>query len=192
MTTGLAVLLGISTAWLPTWPLDMARQVLDYSKIETLRSAVSRILGTPLQPYSAVTWIGSAALLGYLLWEWRLSLAGSERSMMWAAMITLTLTAALAPFSVIANQVLLIPPFLLAVCVWNEHVREGRQGLLAGALLALGLLTWAGAAGGVDPANAPGLSIVLPPILVGGALWWVRWWATRPPLVLESAQARKT
>ena len=192
MTTGLAVLLGISTALLPTWPLDIARQVLDYARLETIRSAVSRVLGTTQQPYSALTLIASAALLGYLLWEWRLSLTGSERSMTWAAMLTLTMTAALSPFSVLANQVLLIPPLLLAVCVWNERLRPGREGPLATAVIVLALVTWAGAVGGVDPAEAPGLSIVLPPILVGGALWWIRWWATRPPLVLESALAPKT
>jgi len=191
LTTGLALLLGISTALLPTWPLDIVRQVLDYVDLETIRSAVSRLVATSAQPYTALTWVVTAALLGYLLWEWRLSLSGNERSIVWAAMLTLTVTAGLAPFSVLANQVLLIPPVLLAASVWRGRLGPGREGALAIVLVALGVATWAGAVRGLDPADVPSLAIVLPPILVAGALWWVRWWATRPPLVLETAPAAK-
>lgn len=185
MTTGLAVLLGVSTALLPIWPLDVARQVLDYADIPTLRSAISRVLGTAAHPYSGLVGIGSAVILGYLFWEWRRSFAGGERGMLWGAMLTLTVTAVLSPFSVLANQLLLIPPLLLAVSVWQARLGPGREGVLTLVVLALGLATWAGAAGGLDPASTPTASIVLPPILVGGALWWVRWWATKLSLARE-------
>jgi Glycosyltransferase family 87 len=185
MTTGLAILLGVSTALLPIWPLDVARQVLDYGDIPTLRSAVSWILGTTAQPYSGVVGIGSALILGYLFWEWRLSFSGGERGMVWGAMLTLTVTAILSPFAVLANQLLLIPPILLAVSVWHARLGPGRESVLAFIVLALGLATWAGASAGLDAASTPAASIILPPILVGIALWWVRWWATKLSLPRE-------
>ena len=190
MTTGLAVLLGASTALLPLWPLDVARQVVDYGEIPTLRSAVSWVLGTAAHPYSGLVGIGSALLLGYLFWEWRLSFAGGERGMLWGAMLTLTVTAVLSPFSVLANQLLLIPPLMLAVSVWHTRLGPGRESVLAFIVLALGLATWAGASGGLDAASTPAASIVLPPILVGVALWWVRWWATKLSLAREGLESR--
>jgi hypothetical protein len=190
MTTGVVVLFGLSTALLPTWPVDMARQVLDYAGTQTIRSTASLILGTPTQPYSGVTLIASAALLGYLFWEWRLSLGGGEQAMVWAAMLTLTVTIVLSPFSTIANQILLMPPLLLAVAVWHERLGPGREAALSVLLVVTILVTWAAGKGELDPAQASTIAIVLPPLFVGGALEWIRWWATRPPIVLEPAGVR--
>jgi hypothetical protein len=99
--------------------------------------------------------------------------------------LTLTVTAVLSPFAVLANQLLLIPPILLAVSVWHARLGPGRESVLAFIVLALGLATWAGASGGLEAARTPAASIILPPILVGIALWWVRWWATKLSLARE-------
>ena len=190
LTTGLVVLLGVPTALLPSWPLDVARQVLDYADLGIFRSVVSRVVGSPDEPYSALTLIVSAVVLGYLFWEWRLSLAEGERSMVWAIMLTLTMTVALTPFATLANQVLLAPPLLLSARVLHERLGEGRTAHVGFLLAGLALLSWLGATQGLDPTRQGALVLSLPPLLAVLCLWWVRWWATRAPMVLEGVHLR--
>jgi hypothetical protein len=190
LTTGLVLLLGVATALLPSWPLEVARQALDYAGLEVFRSVVSRVLGVGAAPYSAGVLIASAVVLGYLFWEWRVSLAGGERSMLWAVMVTLVLTVGLTPFGTLANQVMLIPPLLFSAGVLHDRVGQGRSVQMAFLLSAVGLLSWLASAEGLDPGGPSSAALVAPPLLVMLILWWVRWWATRPSLVLGATSLR--
>jgi Glycosyltransferase family 87 len=190
LTTGLVMVLGVTTALLPSWPLEVARQSLDYAGLDVFRSVVSRALGLGGEPYSAWVLIASALVLGYLFWEWRVSLAGGERSMLWAVMVTLALTVGLTPFATLANQVMLIPPLLFAAGVLHDRIGQGRSVQLAFLLSAVSLLSWLASAKGLDPGGPSSAALVVPPLVVLLILWWVRWWATRPSLVLEAASFR--
>jgi hypothetical protein len=190
LTTGLAMLLGISTALLPTWILQMARQVLDYADLEVFRSTVSRLVGSRAEPYSVGVWITTAVVLGYLFWEWRLSLRRSERSVTWAVMLTLVVSVLVTPFSTLANQILLVPPLLFSAHILHERLGPERELHVAFLLIAFTLASWTAAPEGLGSRPPSTAALIVPPAITLLSLWWVRWWAVHAPLALEGARLR--
>jgi len=176
--TGCVALVGASLIFQPRWPLDMARQVLDYARLPVSASA----LGQASEALGIGT-VGTVALSGacllYLIWEWRDSLRGGDRRFLWTVAMTQAVLLLVTPFGIAANLVTLVLPVIVVLEAWE--VRQGREMTAAAVtmLLVLGGFSWAVSLRSLDT-SLPSLWLTLGvPLLIIGALLWVRWWTTR-------------
>lgn len=119
---------------------------------------------------------GLTALL--LLWEWWLARGRDYRHMLWVALLTLCLTPFLGLPTDPENYAVLILPVAAIVLLVEERWRGGGRWFVVGFLAFLFLILWSIYFRAADPAVALFFSA---PILITVVLYWVRWWALRPP-----------
>jgi hypothetical protein len=175
------VLIGLSLAVLPGWPLDWIRQLLEYPGYTEIGPPVSIIAeGFPRirEPLNlALTGIAVA----YLLWEWILSWGKSNRWFQWTAAMTLVITNLIAFRTATTNYVVLLPA--LCLMFGTFHARWGSRGshltwfVLIGILIGLWVLFLQTVQGNTE---SRWMYLPLPFITLLGLLW-VRWWAVESP-----------
>lgn len=139
-------------------------------------------------------WVLTVFMAGILFWEWRAALDQDFNWFYWTACLTLVVTNLVGVRTSTMNYAALVPALILVLATWNE--RWGRLGrwLVVLSIIFLFFGLWAlffnSASKGIPPNLAPFLFLALPFFLLIG-LYWVRWWATRPPrLPLEDLISR--
>jgi hypothetical protein len=139
-------------------------------------------------------WVTTVFVAGILLWEWRTALRQDFSGFFWTACLTLVLSNFIGIRTSTQNYVSMLPALILIIAVWDE--RWGNFGRLLTAIILLILFfgIWAvfisGQGSGFIANLDPTLFFLLPTLTVVG-LYWVRWWAIRPPrLPLEEFSAR--
>ncbi len=173
------VLAGIGWLFQPDWLWELLRAV-----VSNLESGPLVRLGTLLE--TRLPGIGaraSQALTGLvaaiLLIEWYAAArVGEFRHMLWTAMLTLSLTPLSGLPAEASNHILLFLPLLLSLSVMDE--RWGRFGRATAVII----LILAVAGFWLLLVNTGGQSraLIAPlPVALAGLLYWVRWWAVRPP-----------
>ncbi len=174
----LMVLGGIAWLFQPDWAWQFARAVFANLQSGPL-IGLGLLLETRLPGAGArvsQVLIGLAAAI--LLTEWYASRNGGYRHMLWTAMLTLSLTPLLGLPAEPTNYVVLLLPLILVCSIMDERWGPfGRWMAIITLLLAffgLWFIFWG--AGGQERA----LFVPLPLALLG-LLYWVRWWAIRPP-----------
>jgi hypothetical protein len=113
-----------------------------------------------------------------VVWEWWSARQGDYRRMLWVGCLTLALTPLLGlPTNPENYAVLILPVALLSLLIEERWGAGGRWAVL-GLLAALFAGLWA-----IYLATSnPSLSLFFPaPIFLILSLYWVRWWAIRPP-----------
>ncbi len=191
----LAVLVAATSLLLPNWwVVEELKQVivyLGYSQGGTPGAVIKYWLpgiGTQMG------WVTTVLVMGTLLWEWRKAIRQDYNGFLWTACLTLVLSNFLGIRTSTQNFVAALPGLILVLAVWDE--RWGKIGRLLPAisLCILFLGIWAvfinssrnGIIADLDP-----LIFFLLPIFIATGLYWVRWWAVRPPrLPLEEFSAR--
>jgi len=178
LITGLVLLVGGSLILEPRWPAGFLRQVLEMVRLPVSQSPLAR-LSAALGTGTVGTFGFSGALLVYLLWEWKESIAGDERRFLWTLGLTHIVVVLVAPFGIAANMTVLMLPVVLILEAW--HSRQGRmvEAPAAIALLVLGGLTWLVSVGGLAGGEPSLWLLVAVPLFLLLGLLWVRWWATR-------------
>ena len=129
-------------------------------------------------------WVLTVFMAGILFWEWRAVFNNDFNWFYWTACLTLVITTLIGVHTSTINFIVLIPALVLVLAIWNE--RWGRLGrwLVVLSMISLFLVLWAfafvGARHGIPFDLNPFLFLPLPFFLLIG-LYWVRWWAIRPP-----------
>lgn len=187
---GSAALLVASLALIPDWPLQMLRQMLEYPEYTNIGSPISIIANAMPGIGRTLNGVLTVSLALYLLIEWALAWGKDERWFLWTALMTLVVTNLVALRTATTNYVVLLPVLFLIFRVWEQRwKRAGRVGVwvsLAGLLAGLWGLFIVTVQGNVESAW---MYLPLPFFCLFG-LWWVRWWAVRPPrLMLEDFSA---
>ncbi|MEA3349515.1 MAG: glycosyltransferase family 87 protein [Chloroflexota bacterium] len=174
-------LFALSLIFIPTWPLQMIWQLMEYpsytSRIGSLTSTIAAFvpgLRTKLN-------IGLQIIFwGYLIVEWVLAWKKDSRWFLWTAMMTLVITNFVALRTATTNYVMLLPVLLLIFKIWRQ--RWGRVGnWVVGFMLAfLFVGLWLLFSNTVQVnLEQPAMYLPLPLICLFG-LWWVRWWLMHP------------
>jgi len=113
-----------------------------------------------------------------LLWEWWAARQGDYRHMLWVGCLTLTLTPLLGLPTNPENYAVLILPVALLTLLIEERWGAGGGWIALGPLAVLFVGLWAI----YLSASSPSLVLFFPaPVFLSLGLYWVRWWAIRPP-----------
>ncbi len=179
----LTVLLAVSFLSYPGWGVPYLRGVLsDWYRSDALRFGAFAARWFPDAPFSIGRW--TAVLLGALVfWEWTRAVNSHFRHIVWTACLSLAVNPLMGFAIFPSNHVVLLPSLILILrLVWERWAR--RRGwfpplvLLAAFLVPFWLYFQVRAAA---PRLYADLLTVLPPLASLAGLYWMRWWAVRPP-----------
>jgi hypothetical protein len=174
LVMALGILLLLSFLLLPDWIMPFVRG-LYWHTIHNPGLSFYRILGS-IWPVVGprLGWVLTAFLLVMLFVEWREVCYRDFRHTLWTVCLTLAITPLLGfPLAVNDFAILVLPLFLIATILgerWPGRRLRGPAGIV---LVAAWIALW-------GLAQAPGLAPLLPILLVIG-LYWIKWWAVRPP-----------
>ena len=180
----LAILFVGSLALIPDWPLQWIRVLMryptytEYIGIDSPLSYIGDLMPAISRTLNGVLHVGLGL---YLLVEWFQAWGKDEHHMLWAAAMTMVVTNLIAYRTATTNYLMLLPVLFLVFRVWE--FRWKRMGRVLVIFSLLGLLVglwWLFAATVVGNQEAPVMYLPLPFICLF-CLWWVRWWAIRPP-----------
>lgn len=175
----ITALVGASLLLIPDWPLQWARQLVDYPTYTVIGPPIAILTGAFPRIQTVLSLGLSLMLLAYLIWEWVQAPGKGDRWFQWTAALTITVTNLIALRTATTNYVVLYPALVLVFSVWHE--RWGRRGLVAILLLLLLLLLglWALFLASVaGNRESPAMYLPLPLLALAG-LWWSRWWVRR-------------
>jgi hypothetical protein len=181
-TVGLLTVSGLLL--LPDWILQNLREVIRYPLYNppgTLQSALEVWFPAAGDRIGLAVTVVLALLL---LVEWWRNRNGDPRAILWVFSLTLVVSQWIGIQTDPGNFVILIVALFTVISIW-----EDRWGVL-GRIMTLGVLgvllvgIWAIFLGTIDfdyqPIQSPVMFLPLPGILLV-LLYWVRWWAVRPP-----------
>lgn len=173
----LIVLAGVNWIFQPNWAWEFARAVFANLQSGPLVGVgvllEARLPGVGARASQLLTGLVTAILLV----EWNASRNGEFRHMLWTSMLTLTLTPLSGLPTEPSNHVLLFLPLLLALSVMDERWGRAGRWMVALTLLVAFVGLWSPLVAG-----AAARALILPlPLALTILLYWVRWWAVRPP-----------
>jgi hypothetical protein len=177
---GIAVLLGLSFLLIPDWFLPFLRGLLAHLPynpgfipsgiLASWSPAVGQRLG----------WAVAAGLLLILIFEWRNSLKKDFRVLLWTVSLTVAVTPLMGIPMVPMDYPILFLPLIMFLAILSERRPWVKRWGIAGILLVLFLTgTWYLTLSLIRAnayADLTYILIILPPVLLGLGLGWMRWW----------------
>jgi hypothetical protein len=130
-------------------------------------------------------WLLTGFLLIFLFIEWRNVRQKDFRHFLWTSAITLSITPLIGiPVIPTSYELLFIPLVLFLAILAERWSSPGRWGVAAFVLISIFVVFWGIAVGlfisGSYVVLSQALALLFPVLLVIG-LYWMRWWAVRPP-----------
>jgi hypothetical protein len=169
---------------IPDWILQNIRQVLSYPQYT--------LAGTPGEIFSAwlpgvgrqLGWVLSAMMALTLLWEWRMVIGKDIRWLTWTGYLTLCITNLIGIRTATENFVILLPGLVLVFGIWDLRWKQAGRMMAAASMLILSAGLWVlflrTIISAEQPTQNPVMFFPYPATLFLG-LYWIRWWALRPP-----------
>ena len=182
--SGVIIQFGVTLALMPDWPLQWIRQVLDYPSYTNTGSPLSVIANAVPGIRQPVILFLNTVFLGYMAIEWFISWKKNVNQFIWTAMLTLVITNMVAFRTATTNYLSFMSVLFYIFAVWEK--RWGGIGrffvtvslsVLAVGLWILFLFTVQG------NLEQPIMYLPVPFICLLG-LWWVRWYAIKPPRLM--------
>jgi hypothetical protein len=183
----LILLVAGAMIFIPDWPLQNLAEILRYPTYNPP--------GTPGQVFA--TWLpGAGSKLGsgitaflamLLLIEWYLARGKDFRWFLWTACLTMVASQWIGIQTDPGNFIILFVPLTLVFAVWAERWGVRGQPVILFLMLVLFAGLWALFLRTIVNGGQPQQSLImffpLPSFLLIG-LYWVRWWAIRPSILL--------
>jgi hypothetical protein len=191
MAGALLVIMIVTLALMPDWPLQMFWQLSEYPEYTTTVSPLAIIAAAAPGLQTTLNILLHGLALIYLIGEWVLAWGKDFRWFLWTALLTLVITNMVAFRTATTNYMMLLPVLFLVFRVMHE--RWGRTGLIlvfVSMLILLAGLWWVFLQTVDGNLEHPVMYLPLPFISLIG-LWWVRWWAIRPPRTLYEELAAR-
>ena len=184
---GVVLLLSIAGALLvPDWMLQNLREILRYPGYNPPGNPASALEQLLPGNGNRVGWIISVLSCLLMVGEWIVSLKKGVRGLIWAFCLTLVLSQWSGIQTDPGNFVVVFPAIILIFSVWDERWKKFGSYLIIGLILGLTIVIWALFVNTVEytyqPVQSPIMFFPVPSILLL-CLYWVRWWAIRPPKV---------
>lgn len=181
---GGGVILAISLMFLPDWPLQMLRQVLDYPTYTGESSPLSILASLTPGVKRQVEWVLYGGFLGYLGVEWALSWRKDYPHFLWAALLTIVINNLVAFRGATTHFVLFYVAMLLIFRVLEERWSHLGRWLVWGILVIWFVGSWWLFFTTVQGNQESPVMFIPFPFLVLLGLWWIRWWQLRPPVTV--------
>lgn len=179
------VLLALSFLLYPGWVIPALRAGMNNLRADYGYSLFS-ILRHALPGYGNVpAWgilLSFVILLGY---EWNASLRGDSRRLYWTACLTLALTPLLGFRTETENLAVFVMPLALVFAVIHDRWKSVGVGLTFLLVLFLSAVPWFLYFYAVPRYGnlAEEILFLFLPVFTVIGLYWIRWWAIRPPRV---------
>jgi len=172
-----SVLLLVSFLIYANWLIPFLRAAVNNLRAPygfSLRAAL-----TALFPSAAnwLTWVVMLALFAALTYEWSVARNADFRRFYWAACLSLAAAPLLGFRAEMENLAVLILPLALIFSVIYDRWRRAAHALTVLLALFVFLVPWALSAF----VNMQPVLFLFPPTFTIVGLYWVRWWALRPP-----------
>jgi hypothetical protein len=175
----IVLLLAGSLVLIPSWPIEWARQIIDYTSYTAVGPPVSILAGLIPSGSGAITTVVTGLGLIYLAFMWRQALGKEDRWFQWTAMVTIAITNLVALRTATTNYVVILPALVLVFSVWSERWGKRANAPILIALFGLFVGLWTLFLVTVE-GNQEHPALYLPvPLLALGGLWWCRWWVVR-------------
>jgi len=177
------ILLTVSLLSYPGWIVPFLRAVL--YDLRTPYGISTRLVFDNFAPGhgSVLAWGLTALMIGILAYEWGAARGADPRRFYWAACVTMSATPLLGQRTEIENLAVLILPWGLILSTIQE--RWARAGIMGVVIVMLFLLIgpWLLFTRGLPVVEVPAMDalfLFLPATTLLG-MFWMRWWALRPP-----------
>jgi hypothetical protein len=178
----MVVLVGASFILLPTWLLEWLRQMISYpaytDRIGSIVSIVANAMPGIRQPVNIVLFLIG---YGYLAFEWIRSLRKDYRVFLWTALMTLVVTNIVAYRTATPHYVALLPAVLLMIRVISDRWGSVGKAVNWAVMLLLFAGYWVLFLFTVKATAEQAIMYLPIPIITFLGLFWIRWWAIRPP-----------
>ncbi|MCS7247046.1 MAG: DUF2029 domain-containing protein [Anaerolineales bacterium] len=179
---GGGLILAISLMFLPDWPIQMLRQVMDYPAYTRESSPISILASLTPGVKRQIEWILYSGLLGYLLLEWGLAWKKEYAHFLWVALLTLLVSNLVAYRTATTHYLVLYPALALIFRVLEERWRDLGRGLVWIVMLVWFIGSWLLFFSTVQGNQESDVMFLPFPFLTLLGLWWIRWWQVRPPV----------
>jgi Glycosyltransferase family 87 len=183
----LVILVVASSLFIPDWIIQNIRQVLSYPGY-TLPGTPGAILKEFMPGVgNRLGWFITAIVTIILLYEWWAAYGKDFRWFLWTACLTLVITNLIGIRTATENYAILFVVLILIFSYWDERWKPAGRWILLLSMIILFFGLWVLFLKTLQPGPQPIQSSImffpLPLFLLIG-LYWVRWWATRPPILL--------
>jgi len=166
------------------WPLQNLAEIIRYPGYNppgTFGSALAALLPGIGQQAG---WIMTGILALMLLVEWRMSLRSDVNGVIWCAFLTLAASQWIGIQTDPGIFIVLIPCIILIFAIWEQRWKSIGLILTISSMILLLLGLWAlfvfTLEPGYQPQQSPIMFFPLPLFVIVG-LYWIRWWAIKPP-----------
>ncbi len=181
---GGGVILAISLMFLPEWPLQMVRQILDYPTYTGDSSPLSIIAGLTPGVQRQVELILYIGFIAYLTVEWGMAWKKESAHFFWVAMLTVVINHLVAFRSATTHYILFFSAFSLFFRVLEERWQRVGRSLVWIILIVWFFGSWLLFLNTVQGNQENQVMFIPFPFLVLVGLWWIRWWLVRPPFTV--------
>ena len=181
VVTGAIIQIGVSIVLMPDWPVQMIRQVLDYPTYTPIAEPLSIIAnGIPAlsRPVNIFLHVVFFIYLGY---EWIISFGKDLRHFVWTAMLTLVVTNLVIFRTATTNYVMLLPVLFYIFSILEIRWRSAGHLFVWLTIITFAIGLWTLFLVTVEGNQEQPVMFLPLPLFCLIGLWWVRWWAIRPP-----------
>jgi hypothetical protein len=178
------VLTIIGLFFIPDWPLQYLRVLLNYNHpvlgwFSTFSIFTTRWPGVGRQ----LAWFFSVGIVVIQLIEWGLAMRKDYNWFIWTACLTITIGFWVGIPTRIENFYLLSIPIILILAIWDQRIPGKGHWLpivgLISAIVGMWLLFLNKVFNGTIE-SLPNVFIITFPLLILVGLYWIRWWCVRP------------
>ncbi len=179
------ILFAFALLLMPSWPLEMVRQIVNPAAQHPISSLQSALAFWLPAMGRRLGWAITALVGMILVVEWFIFHRAEFRGFYWAVCLTLMLSQWVGLSTGPQNFIILLPALALVFAILEERWPRGGRAISILSMAALLFGLWALYYNGIGAGRPqPNLTLFLPlPAYLLVMMYWVRWWAVRPPTV---------
>jgi hypothetical protein len=175
------ILLVISFFWYPDWILPNLRAGMNNLRAD-FGLSTHTVLAQLLPSYGGtLSWILIGILVVVLGYEWNTAFYAEESRFYWACCVTLAITPLLGFRTMTEHLAVLVIPLVFLFSILRDRWHRVGNALVFFFLMLLFLFPWAAYLFRFGGDSSQEIVFLFLPLFTVIGLYWMRWWALRPP-----------